>query len=186
MMDFKEFRRLYTGDPATLHITMELLLQNGRELLLGTTESEIVSSLQCVLQNFFTGEKLREMAGIAKRLAALETSVLLDYMKRAALAAEKDREPEAVTLTSAEADGRALGIDLGYAVLETSVTLPEPDAPVEVGVKLVFPGGERQDIAMVRPTEPRPGCEVLVWTEPEDDDYTAHFHVAAREEDLVS
>ena len=46
MMNFKEFRRLYTGDPATLHITMELLLQNGREILLGTTESEIVSSLQ--------------------------------------------------------------------------------------------------------------------------------------------
>ena len=139
-----------------------------------------------MLQNFFTGEKLREMAGIAKRLAALETSVLLDYMKRAALAAEKGQEPEAVTLTAAEADGRTLGIDLGYAVLETSVTLPEPDAPVEVSVELVFPGGERQDIAMVRPTKPRPGCEVLVWTEPEDDDYTAHFHVAAREEDLVS
>lgn len=52
MMNFKEFRRLYTGDPATLHITMELLLQNGREILLGTTESEIVSSLQGVLQNF--------------------------------------------------------------------------------------------------------------------------------------
>ena len=93
MMNFKEFRRLYTGDPATLHITMELLLQNGREILLGTTESEIVSSLQGVLQNFFTAEKLREMVGIAKSLAALETSVLLDYMKRAALAAEKDQEP---------------------------------------------------------------------------------------------
>ena len=186
MMNFKEFRRLYTGDPATLHITMELLLQNGREILLGTTESEIVSSLQGVLQNFFTAEKLREMVGIAKSLAALETSVLLDYMKRAALAAEKDQEPECVTLTAAQADGRALGIDLGYAVLETSVTLPEPDAPVEVAIELVFPGGERQDIAMVRPTEPRPGCEVLVWTAPEEDDYTAYFHVAAREEDLVS
>ena len=170
MMNFKEFRRLYTGDPATLHITMELLLQNGRE----------------ILQNFFTAEKLREMVGIAKSLAALETSVLLDYMKRAALAAEKDQEPECVTLTAAQADGRALGIDLGYAVLETSVTLPEPDAPVEVAIELVFPGGERQDIAVVRPTEPRPGCEVLVWTEPEEDDYTAYFHVAAREEDLVS
>ena len=175
MMNFKEFRRLYTGDPATLHITMELLLQNGREILLGTTESEIVSSLQGVLQNFFTAEKLREMVGIAKSLAALETS-----------AAEKDQAPECVTLTAAQADGRALGIDLGYAVLETSVTLPEPDAPVEVAIELVFPGGERQDIAVVRPTEPRPGCEVLVWTEPEEDDYTAYFHVAAREEDLVS
>lgn len=71
-------------------------------------------------------------------------------------------------------------------MLETSVTLPEPDAPVEVAVELVFPGGERQDIAMVRPTEPRPGCEVLVWTDLEDDDYTARFHVAAREEDLIS
>ena len=37
MMDFKEFRRLYTGDPATLHITMELLLQNGRDRLMETT-----------------------------------------------------------------------------------------------------------------------------------------------------
>lgn len=186
MMDFKEFRWLYTGDPAALHITMELLLQNGRELLLGTTESEIVSSLQCVLRDFFTAEKLREMVGIAKSLAALETSVLLDYMKRAALAAGKGQEPEAVTLTAAEADGRTLGIDLGYAVLETSVTLPAPDEPVEVAVELVFPGGERQDIAMVRPTEPRPGCEVLVRTDPEEDDYTARFHVAAREEALVS
>ena len=58
MMDFKEFRRLYTGDPAALHITMGLLLQNGRELLLGSAESEIVSILQSALQNFFTGEKL--------------------------------------------------------------------------------------------------------------------------------
>lgn len=186
MMDFKEFRRLYTGDPASLHIAMELLLQNGRELLSGTTESEIVSSLQGVLQNFFTAEKLREVVGIAKSLAALETSVLLDYMKRAALVAEEDQEPEAVTLTAAEADGRTLGIDLGYAVLETSVTLPEPDAPVEVAVELVFPGGARQDIAMVRPTEPRPGCEVLVWTKPEAEDYTDSFQVAAREEDIVS
>lgn len=165
---------------------MELLLQNGREILLGTTESEIVSSLQGVLQNFFTAEKLREMVGIAKSLAALETSVLLDYMKRAALAAEKDQAPECVTLTAAQADGRTLCIDLGYAVLETSVTLPAPDEPVEVAVELVFPGGERQDIAMVRPTEPRPGCEVLVWTEPEEDDYTASFHVTAREENMVS
>lgn len=186
MMDFKEFRRLYTGDPTALHITMELLLQNGREILLGTTESEIVSSLQGVLQNFFTAEKLREMVGIAKSLAALETSVLPDYMKRAALAAEKDQAPECVTLTAAQADGRTLCIDLGYAVLETSVTLPAPDEPVEVAVELVFPGGERQDIAMVRPTEPRPGCEVLVWTEPEEDDYTASFHVTAREENMVS
>ncbi|MFR8333645.1 MAG: hypothetical protein ACLU9S_15845 [Oscillospiraceae bacterium] len=37
---------------------------------------------------------------------------MLDYMKRAALAAEKDQEPECVTLTAAQADGRALGIDL--------------------------------------------------------------------------
>lgn len=186
MMDFKEFRRLYTGDPAALHITMGLLLQNGRELLLGSAESEIVSILQSALQNFFTGEKLCEMAGIAKSLAALETSVLLDYMKRAALAAEKDQAPEAVALTAAEADGRTLGIDLGYAILETSVTLPEPDAPVEVAVELVFPGGERQDIVMVRPSVPRPGCEVLVWTDPGEKDYTDSFRVAARKQNLVS
>lgn len=185
MMDFKAFRRLYTGDPVTLHITMELLLQNGRKLLLESTEEEIVSSLKGALHNFFTDEKLRETAGIAKSLAALETGVLLDYMERAVLAVEKDREPEAVVLTAAEADGRALGIDLGYAVLETSVMLPEPDAPVEVAVELVFPGGERQDIALVRPTEPHPGCEILVWADPEEEYYTDSFQVTAREEDIV-
>lgn len=186
MMDFHEFRRLYTGDPVTLHIVMELLLQNGRDRLMETTECEIVSSLKAVLRNLLADEKLRYAAETVKKLAALDTSVLLDYLKRSALAAEKDQEPECVTLTAAEADGRTLGIDLGYAVLETSVTLPEPDAPVEVAIELVFPGGERQDIALVRPTELRPGCEVLVWTVPDEDDYTARYHVAAREEDLVS
>lgn len=119
MMNFKEFRRLYTGDPVTLHITMELLLQNGRKLLLESTEDEIVSSLNSALHNFFTDEKLREAAEIAKSLAALETSVLLAYMKRAVLAVEKDQVPECVILREIVKEEQSLSC--GSEFLEKSV-----------------------------------------------------------------
>lgn len=190
MMDFKEFLRLYTGDPGTLHIAMELLLQNGRDRLIETAECEIVSSLKSVLSNLLTEEKLREVAETVKKLADLETSVLLVYLKRSALAAgdgERDgRRPEYVILTPEDADGRALGIDLDYAVLKFSAMVPAPDMPVEVSAELVFRNGERQDVMMVRPLEDHPGCEVMIWADPRDEYYTDSFQVKAKEEDLVS
>ena len=190
MLDYKMFRRLYIGDPVAFYIAVELLLQNGRVFVLETPKEILANNLARDLKNLFAKEKQCEVAGIAKGLAKLETVVLLDYMKRAVLdlseTLKEDQEPKDAILSPEDADGRIFGIDIGYAVLEISAMLPAPDKPVEVSAELVFADGERQDIAMIRPTEPRPGCEVLAWTDPEDECYTEKFQVTAREEDVVS
>lgn len=182
-MDFKAFSRLCTGDPVTFHLAMELFLQNGRAAILESRESELVDGLKPKLGGFFTAQRLYDVAKAAKELADLETKTLLDYMGRSGpVPADSGQEQSDEVLTPEQADGRALSVDLGFAVLEASAMLPAPDMPIEVSVELVFPGGDRQDFALVRPLDCRPGCEVLVWNDPADEHYTDSFEIPVRKD----
>ena len=81
-MEFIRFNSLATGDRVTLFTALELLMQNGREVIQSKEPDELTAACVESLGGFMTEDKLREVAAVSKELAALELNVLLSYIRR--------------------------------------------------------------------------------------------------------
>ncbi len=80
-MEFIRFNSLATGDRVTLFTALELLMQNGREVIQSKEPDELTAACVESLGGFMTEGKLREVAAVSKELAALELNVLLSYIR---------------------------------------------------------------------------------------------------------
>lgn len=81
-MTFEEFNRLADGDRVPLVLGLEILLQNGRRLIQGEDSLELVSAGSTSMKSFFAEAEIRKIAEVCRKLAALETNVLVDYIRR--------------------------------------------------------------------------------------------------------
>lgn len=80
-MSFEEFNRLASGDMVTLHMALEMLLQNGRQVIQQEDLMTLLARCQNDIGGFVTSEKLREMVEACQKLALLETGTLLGYIQ---------------------------------------------------------------------------------------------------------
>ena len=84
-MKLDQFNQMAVGDPLTLLAALELLLQNGRNMIQSRQTPELVSGCQSRLGALFTEGKLCEIVDVCQRLAGLETKTLVDYIHRGSL-----------------------------------------------------------------------------------------------------
>lgn len=84
-MDFEQFNRLATGDPMTLHMALELLLQNGRRTIRAVETPQLMDACTADMGGLFTAGKIQEIVDACKMLAGLETGKLVSYIKRSGL-----------------------------------------------------------------------------------------------------
>ena len=84
-MNFEQFNQLAVGDPLTLLVALELLLQSGRAAIQSKKTAELVLDHQVSLGSLFTEGKLREIVDVCQRLAGLETKAMVDYIHRSSL-----------------------------------------------------------------------------------------------------
>lgn len=80
-MEFERFNQLATSDRVTLFTALELLMQNGREVIQAKEPVELTAACVESLGGFMTEGKLREVAAVSKELAGLELNVLLSYIR---------------------------------------------------------------------------------------------------------
>lgn len=84
-MDFEQFNRLAAGDPMTLLMALELLLQNGRRTIQAMEAPRLVDACMADMGGLFTAGKIQEIVDACKMLAGLEAGKLAGYIKRSSL-----------------------------------------------------------------------------------------------------
>ncbi len=84
-MTLEDFNRLANDDQVTLILALELLLQNGRNTIQREEPSKLAADCKERLGNFFAEEMLWEVASVCQQLAALDTNILVDYIRRGSL-----------------------------------------------------------------------------------------------------
>lgn len=89
-MEYKDFEKLYRGDPVVFHLGMELFLENGRDTIENNTDQELRQAVACKLSGFVAGEKIQYAVKAAKEFAALESVALLSYASRCGIKLEDD------------------------------------------------------------------------------------------------
>lgn len=84
-MTLEQFNRLAIGDRVTLVVALELLLQNGRNTIQREEPLKLVSGCKERIGGFFAEGALREIVDVCQQLAALDTNVLVNYIRHGSL-----------------------------------------------------------------------------------------------------
>lgn len=84
-MTLEEFNRLATGNRVALVVALELLLQNGRRVIQQEDPMKLVASCKAPLGGFFAEDAFQEIVGVCRKLAALDTNVLVAYIRHSSL-----------------------------------------------------------------------------------------------------
>lgn len=84
-LTLEQFNRLAAGDRVTLVVALEILLQNGRNTIQREEPLKLVSACKERIGGFFMEEAIREIVDVSQQLAALDTNVLVDYIRRGSL-----------------------------------------------------------------------------------------------------
>ncbi len=84
-MTLEDFNRLANGDRMTLVVAMELLLQNGRSTIQREEPLKLVAACKECIGGFFEEGALQETVDISQQLAALDTNILVDYIRHGSL-----------------------------------------------------------------------------------------------------
>ncbi len=78
-MTYKEFQKLYSKDPVTFHLGLEIFEQCGRNTITRSTDQELYASVAELLSGFFAVDKARGVVKAARDLAGLKSVELLAY-----------------------------------------------------------------------------------------------------------
>lgn len=89
-MNYKEFERIYLGNPVVFHLGLDLFEQNGRDRITQSTDQELYTTAAVKLAGFFAENKIREAVKAAKDFAGLESMELLSYAARCGIKLEED------------------------------------------------------------------------------------------------
>ena len=81
-MEFQEFKAIANGRSVFFLIALTLLLENGRHVVYESEDAELKSVLAKGLHNFFSDEALGEVVKLAKSLAGIAPSELVDYIQQ--------------------------------------------------------------------------------------------------------
>lgn len=81
-MTLEEFNRFADGDRVPLVLGLEFLLQNGRSMVQGEDTLELAVAGSASMKSFFAEAEIHKIAEVCRKLAALETNVLVDYIRR--------------------------------------------------------------------------------------------------------
>lgn len=81
-MEFQEFKAIANGSSVFFLIALTLLLENGSSAVSESEETELKSVLAKGLHNFFSDEALGEVVCLAKSLAGIAPSELVDYIQQ--------------------------------------------------------------------------------------------------------
>lgn len=81
-MTLEEFNRFADGDRVPLMAGLEILLQNGRQMMRSQSPRELVPICLSGMGNFVAEEEVRKIVDICLKLAALDTPTLLGYIRR--------------------------------------------------------------------------------------------------------
>lgn len=84
-MTLEDFNRLANGDRVTLVLALELLLQNGRNTIQREEPLKLVAACKERIGGFFVEGALQEIVDVCQQLAALDTNILVDYIRRGSL-----------------------------------------------------------------------------------------------------
>ncbi len=84
-MTLEDFNRLANGDRVTLVVALELLLQNGRNTIRREEPLKLVDACKGRIGGFFAEGALQEIVDVCQQLAALDTNILVDYIRRGSL-----------------------------------------------------------------------------------------------------
>lgn len=84
-LTLEQFNRLADGDRVTLMVALELLLQNSRNTIQREGPLKLISACKERIGGFFVEEAIREIVDVCQQLAALDTNVLVDYIRRGGL-----------------------------------------------------------------------------------------------------
>lgn len=94
-MTLEDFNRLANGDRVTLVVALELLLQNGRNTIRREEPLKLVDACKGRIGGFFAEGALQEIVDVCRQLAALDTNILVDYIRRGHLDMKAPGEEEA-------------------------------------------------------------------------------------------
>ena len=70
------------GNRVTLAVALELLLQNGRKTIQMEEPLKLVAGCKLGVGGFFAEGTIQEIVDVCRQLAALDTNVLVDYIRR--------------------------------------------------------------------------------------------------------
>lgn len=89
-MEYKDFEKLYRGDPVIFHLALDILMGSGRNAIESFSDQTLRAKAARQLSGLFSDEKINAAVKAVRDLAGLKNMDLLAYTSRCGIKLEDD------------------------------------------------------------------------------------------------
>lgn len=89
-MEYKDFEKLYRGDPVIFHLALDILMGNGRNAIESFSDQTLRAKAARQLSGLFSDEKIGTTVKAVRDLAGLKNMDLLAYASQCGVKLEDD------------------------------------------------------------------------------------------------